>query len=363
MKIGIDISALAYGTGVSRYTSNLVRALVNYFPNEHISLFGGSLRKLSALKQFRQEMGNKVGSNLYYLPPKVQSVIFNRLQLPIEPFIKDLDVFHAWDWYIPSTTTSALVTTIHDLSALKYPNQTHPEIVSHHRRAAKLIRKHAKVILAVSQSTKQDIVDLLQIDPDKIEVTYEALPVEQQLKPTQDQIKFIKKTHQLDKPYFIIVASQEPRKNINRMIEAFKPFAKTHQLVMVGNKGFDSIANAKYVVQVGYQNSLDLAALYQGSQGLLYCSISEGFGLPILEAFYHQIPVITSNLSAMVEIAGNAAALANPLDFTSITKAVRQAIDQKQDLVVKGTKQLRKYSWEKVATATMQAYKMAYVQK
>ena len=159
MRIGIDISSIVYGTGVSLYTSNLVKSLAKYHPKHDYILYGGSLRGMKKLKVFADST-TKSKNKLFPIPPKIQSFLFNQLHFPINTFTSNLDIFHSWDWYTPKVKKAALITTIHDLSALKYSKETHPEIVRKHKQSLKWVKKEASAIITVSNSTKKDIVNL-----------------------------------------------------------------------------------------------------------------------------------------------------------------------------------------------------------
>lgn len=356
MHIGFDISSLPYRTGVSRYTSNLVQAIVGEYDQDNYTLFGSSLRQGKVFSDFAHELENSPERRFFPIPPKVQSIIFNKLHLPIEMFTGKLDIFHSWDWYTPGTKKSKLITTIHDLSAIKYPQYTHPDIVRHHRQSLAWIKKEAAVIIAVSFATKKDIVEILNIPENKVHVIYEALPNENKIAVTKKDVQDVAEKFSITKPYFLTVSSQEPRKNVRRSIEAWKSFAKDYQLVVVGRSGYAPQPSQAGVIQTGQINDHELAAIYQGASCLLYPSISEGFGLPVLEAFYHQIPVITSNTSSLPEIAGKAAALVNPLEVGSITEGIKEALDHKQKYIKAGTQQLLQFNWQKAAKQTHDVY-------
>jgi glycosyltransferase involved in cell wall biosynthesis len=355
MRIGIDISSVVYGTGVSRYTSNLTRALIKRFPKEEFIFYGGSLRHFGRLKQFSEETGADETS-LYPLPPRLSSVVFNKLHLSIERFSQNLDVFHSWDWYTPKTIKAALVTTVHDLSAIKYPQDTNPDIVKHHKQSLAWIKKEASEVIAVSNATKKDLVEIIGIGKERVNVVYEGLPEEQRIDVAKSGVKRVKQKYSIDKPYMLIVGSQEPRKNLNRMIEAWERFNKDYLLVLVGKKGYLQVADRPGMVKTGYVDSRELAALYKGSVCLLFASIYEGFGLPILEAFYHETPVVTGNISSMPEVAGEAGVLVNPLDVDSITEGMKQALENKAQLVKLGKQRLKKFDWDEVADKTMEIY-------
>ncbi len=171
------------------------------------------------------------------------------------------------------------------------------------------------------------------------------------------------KKYKITKPFFISVASLEPRKNLKRIIKAFSSFEKDYQLVLVGRSGYDNIPDAKGLIKTGYVSEKDLACLYKESQALIFASLYEGFGLPILEAFYHGTPVVTSNVSSMPEVAGNAGVLVDPLSIDSIKKGIKQAILHKDKLVEIGKQRLEKFSWKQVSDQTIKVYQNAYEKK
>jgi len=359
MRIGIDISSVPYGTGVSRYTSNLTRSLTTQFSQEEYVLFGSSLRLKKQLEKFAKSISGNVTLSIHSMPPKLQSLFFNLLHLPIENYTGDLDIFHSWDWYTPATKRAALVTTIHDLSAIKFPKETHPEIVSHHKQSLKWIKKEASAIIAVSQATKKDIVSLLQIDPKRVHVVYEALPLESNMKIKKEDVKKVEKKYSITKPFILAVASQEPRKNLDRIIQSWEEYKSEYQLVLVGKPGFIQIEPQPELIITGFIEGKELATLYSEAKCLVYASLYEGFGLPILEAFYHQTPVVTSNISSMPEIAGNASVLVDPTQINSIAAGISKAINQSQSLIQKGKKQLEKFAWKKTAEDTHKVYQRA----
>lgn len=357
MLIGWDISSIPFGTGVSRYTANLVKAVIHRFPQEMYTVFGASLRQKSSFIAFNKTLPPSVRKRIYPLPPKLESVLFNQLHLPIELFTGRLDIFHSWDWYTPKVLSGKLITTIHDLSALKLPQDTHPDIVAHHKQALLWIKKEAAAIIAVSQATKTDIVELLNIEEKRVHIVYEALPIEHRVKINKENVKKVLKKYSITKPYMLIVASQEPRKNFARMIQAWEIYQKDYQLVVIGKPGYGTITQKPGMILINsLLNGQEIAALYAGASCFLYASLYEGFGLPILEAFFHKVPVVTSNRSSMPEVAGNAAVLVTPTDTDAITNGIKKALNQKQTLIKKGVQQLTQFSWEKAAKETMAVY-------
>lgn len=371
MRIGIDISQIVHGTGVSFYTRNLVKALAKIDRKNQYILFGGSLRQKNTLQDFADEI-QKINKNfsckIITLPPTLAEPLFNRFHhLPIEKFIGPVDVFHSSDWIEPPAK-SAKVTTIHDFGFMKYPDVAHPKITKTMKRKHELIKKETDLIITVSQSTKKDTTELLGIPAQKIRVIYEASP-EEFKKTTQKEINKVKSIYKIKGDYVISVATLEPRKNLKRIIEAFsllKEKGLKCNLVIVGKFGWGEIKpstigrRASSIIFTGYVPNNELQALYSGASCLVYPSLYEGFGLPILEAFTCKCPVVTSNVSSMPEIAGKAAVLVNPRNVDDISRGINEAIKNRNNLIKEGLKQLEKFSWEKTARETLKVYEEAY---
>jgi glycosyltransferase involved in cell wall biosynthesis len=326
--------------------------------NDSYSIFGGSFRQFTVLNSFAQGIQAK-HKYLYPIPPRLASNLFSEINFPIDSLIGKTDIFHSWDWYLPKSNKTTIVTTVHDLALFKYPDTAHQDIKAHHEQVMIRIKTNNTHVIAVSQSTKNDLINLFGVDPEHITVIYEALPEESKINPSDEEIGITKSKYHINKPYLLMVGTLEPRKNYPRQIEAWRKFKSEYDLVIVGKPGWESLPPENGLVQIGYANGNELASLYKGAQSLLYCSLAEGFGLPILEAFYHQIPVVTSNCSSLSEIADGATIIVDPQDVESITKGIQQSIDTKNDLVQKGTVRLKDFSWEKAAQETLSFYKKA----
>src|SRR3972149_10873822 len=172
MNIGIDVTQVIFGTGVSLYTKRLVEELLKLDTNRYI-LFGGSLRRLGELNGYINTLPGNFSKRLLPIPPTAANWLFNYVHFPkIESFIGNVDVFHTSDWTQPPSDAPK-VTTVHDLVPVKFPKLTHPRVASAHGKAFTWLKKEARVVIAVSQSTKKDLVDL-GIEEGRIKVVYEA---------------------------------------------------------------------------------------------------------------------------------------------------------------------------------------------
>lgn len=180
MKIGIDISQVVYeGTGVGRYVRQLVSALLNLDKNNEYVLIGFSLRRRQKVQDFFREVSlnhKNVRLVSWPVPPAMLDFFWNRLHLlPIEWLIGKVDVFWSSDWTQPPLSNAGGVTTIHDLSFLKFPESFDKKIIEVQKRRLKLVKKECRMILCDSESTKKDVVELLHIPENRLQVIYPGI--------------------------------------------------------------------------------------------------------------------------------------------------------------------------------------------
>lgn len=356
MKIGLDISQIVYQTGVSRYTAELIRALLKLDSANQYLLYAGSLRQQSILKTFFADIKQpNVKLVLNYLSPKVADIAFNRLNFPLN---LGVDIFHASNWILPRTS-SKLVTTIHDLTFIKYPDEHLPYYLKVHQRHLARAKKYAAAIIAVSQATKNDLIEQ-GISPEKIHVVYEAP------NPTFQPVRSlaVKAKYQLTKPYILSVGTQEPRKNLSRLIKAWQPLAHDFDLVIVGKFGWgETTKPVNGIKLLGFVPDEDLAGLYSHAAVFAYPSLYEGFGLPVVEALNCACPVVTSNCSSLPEVGGEAAVYVDPKSVTGITQGIKLALAQSPKLRRLGPIQAKQFSWEKTARQTLKIYQEVYAHR
>ncbi len=355
MKIGIDISQIVYQTGVSRYTAELVENLLKIDPDNDYVLFAGTLRQRSLIKSFVAKLPRKTRLVLTPLSPKLADIAFNRLNLPLDSWLGRVDVFHSSDWTIPNVK-APVVTTVHDLTFIKFPQEHLPYSIGVHQRHLNRAKDRAAAIIAVSQSTKNDLVDS-GIPADKIRVVYEAAG--KIFKPVKTDS--VKKKYQLSKPFILSVGTIEPRKNLDRLIEAWQKLADRPELVIVGKFGWgEGVKPIKGVRLMGFVPDEDLAGFYSLAKAFVYPSLYEGFGLPVVEALSCGCPVVTSDRSSLPEVGGDAAVYVDPESVSSISKGIQAALSQTKKLKELGLEQAKKFSWEKTARETLSIYKEVY---
>lgn len=357
MKIAIDVSQIIYGTGVSVYTRNLVSHLVKQYPEDDYILFGGSLRRRRELEIFTNRL--KTVSKFYYLPPKFMDLLWNSFHVfPVEKIIGQVDVVHTSDWAEPPSRLPK-VTTVHDLIPFKYPHTTQGGIRVAHKKRLAWVSKESDAILAVSKSTKDDLIDLLKIDQDRIIVTPEG--VESFYKPQPPGlVETVKNKYHIEGDFLFSLSTLEPRKNQHRLIEAYK-IAKENipglSLVIGGRTGWgEALKPIEGVILPGYIPDADLPALYSGCLAYVLPSLYEGFSLSHLQAMACGAAVVGSDVSSMPEVIGNAGLLVDPISVGEISSAIIKAVKQRASFGEKAIKRAKLFTWEETAKLTHEAY-------
>jgi glycosyltransferase involved in cell wall biosynthesis len=375
MKVGLDFTPALYDRGVSRYTTNLVRALLEEKAME-LTLYGSSFRGFQKLNSRAKKLisqaktSNIARLHFQHLPPKLLSLAWRLGLNSITSQLPGLEVFHSWDWLQPPDKKLPLVSTIHDLAMLKYPDIANPSLLKAHQRSWQILREREAEIIAVSNATKNDVVEMLGIPAFRVHTIPEALPREfREINEllTDEQTEVIKKRLQLDRPYILFVGTREPRKNLLRLIEAWQPLSGDLDLIIAGAKGWDETddqrlqqAGLRFLGQVSDQ---ELNVLYAEAEVFAFPSLDEGFGLPILEAFYHGTPVVTSQATALIEVAGNAAELIDPQSPEDIRRGIELIINEQADAqrarLQRMIIRLHMFSWQNTAQQTMAVYRKA----
>lgn len=333
IQVGMDISQLAHQGGVAGYIENITREL-NKIDDLEMVYFYSSLRK--------QYKGNLKNVKSYSMPPTLFELLFNKWRnVNIEKFIGPVDIFHSSDWTQPPTKAKK-VTTYHDVVPLKYPEWSHPKIVAVHKRRLQLVEKEIDMVIAVSETTKRDLLEVSNIAENKIKVIYEG-PTANFEPQSPSRVKAFKEKYRLPSKFVLAIGGVGERRNLARIKEA----ASEHSLVIAGQT-------------LPWLNIEELELLYSSAEVLLYCSLYEGFGLPILDAFACGLPVVTSNVSSMPEVGGDAALYVDPFDPEDIKEKLNMVMVNKklrEDMIKTGLTRVKQFSWKKAAQETLQVYR------
>ncbi len=370
MRIGIDCTAaVRQGAGIGRYTRGLVRALTSLNAHEYVLLVGGAG---VAPETVNEALGAPQRARTVHLPlsDRTMALLWHRLwlPLPVECVTGPVDVFHSPDFTLPPTRTPATVLTVHDLSFLRVPESSDPRLRAYLERVVPRSVRRARVILADSIATRNDLVDLLGTEPERIEVVYPGLEPQFARVTDPTAIAAVRARYDLPARFVLAVGTLQPRKNLVRLIEALALLPKgcDVHLVIAGGPGwmYERIielasASAGRVRLLGYVRDADLPALYSLAEALAFPSLYEGFGLPVLEAMACETPVLTSNVSSLPEVAGDAALLVNPLDTSEIAHALTLLLDdteRREELVRRGRERSSQFTWVAAAAQLQGIY-------
>lgn len=378
IRIGIDISrSVEESTGVGYYAKNLVHALAKVDTENDYLLYGifydcfpkhWKQAPIPKSPNFRLHQKNSLS---WFVRKRWENGGKHK-----EKLLGGIDILHSTAFTMPPVSKTNVVVTIPDLSCFIFP-QFHTEanyqfVTRNVHQAA----RRANLIISISETTKKDIKRYLHIPDEKIEVTYLAAS-DIFLNPCPpNSIEAMKTRYPITKPYFLSVGSLEPRKNLASALIAFKALLEIkkidYQFVIVGGKGWKNEAFYRllnklriddHLVFAGYVSEKDLPALYQGAEAFIYPSFYEGFGLPVLEAMASGTPVITSNISSLPEVAGDAAILINPNEIFELYEAMEAIVTNpslREELKAKGLEQSKKFTWEKTARQTLEIYKKVF---
>jgi len=355
VRIGIDCRIAHYtpgGTGV--YTRRLAQALASLpeAGKDDLLLLEAARSRLAPAPNARR--------GRLFTPSHHR---WEQLLLPLEVLPRRLDVLHSPDYIPPFVRNCRSVITIHDLAFFRWPELLTPDSRAYFNGHIRRAVESADAIIAVSHATKQDALELLGAPPDKVRVVHEAAGFD--LRPLERaEIERWLETERLPPDYVLFVGTFEPRKNLVRLIEAF---AKVRgrgydgQLLLAGSPGWLSGPVLEAVARhPGYVLTRPLdPLLYQGARLLAFPSLYEGFGLPVLEAMTCGIPVLTSNVSSLPEVAGDAALLVDPLDVSAIADGLWQLLNDRElarELSRKGRARAAKFSWRRAALETLDVY-------
>jgi len=365
MRIGIDYTAAAHqGAGIGRYTRGLVAALTRLDEENEYRLFVAG--RHGAYGQHRWPPN----VHLYVIPLPHRHLIRVwhrlRLPLPIEAFIGRLNMFYSPDFVLPPVWRARTMLTVHDLSFVRYPQTADPRLYRYLNVAVPRSVRGADHVLADSRSTAHDLEELWSVPPDKVTVLYPG--VESRFHPLTDSTELarVKARYDLPEHFIFSVGTLQPRKNYERLIQAFAQLRATaeghaYQLVVAGSKGwlygsiFDAVRESgmeQDVSFLGFVSDEDLPALYALADLFAFPSLYEGFGLPVLEAMACGTPVVCSEASSLPEVAGDAAILMDPLDVCGWAEAMEQALDNEEvrrELVARGLAQARRFRWDRAA--------------
>jgi glycosyltransferase involved in cell wall biosynthesis len=274
------------------------------------------------------------------------------------------NVFFSPDGFIPLGMSIPKVSMVHDVAYLRYPEHLPPRIRAFYKKWMPRFLAYTDHIITVSEFSKKELMAGYQIPDDKISVVYNG--VTDIYKPLdQEASERARKRFAGGHPYFLYLGAIHPRKNVKTLIHAFEQFksktAHHHQLVIAGRASwhtedvFEAIEKSPFKCSIhlpGYVPTADAVHLVGGAEAMIYPSVYEGFGIPLVEAMACGVPVICSNVSSLPEVAGNAALLFEPHDIDALALHMKRIVEEevlRKELITLGHERSKYFSWDKSA--------------
>ena len=371
MRIGFDAKrAFLNNTGLGNYSRDTIRVLSHYYQHNKYFLYTPKEAENSRLS-FLDSRTNTFIRTPQSLINKALTAYWRSKSVVRDLFTNKIDIYHGLSHELPlgiEKTNIKTVVTIHDLIFIRYPNLFRTIDRKIYYKKFKSACHRADKIIAVSQQTKQDIIDFFLIPEEKIQVVYQGCN-----KIFQDEISDnIKQEtlakHNLPESYLLYVGSLEARKNLLTLLKALKELPE-QKLVIIGNGKAYKIKCLRFIAEHNLSNRMvflngltleEMATIYQSAQLLVYPSIFEGFGIPILEALFSKIPVITSKDGCFSEAGGPATKYINPLSVNEIKEAIleiQNSTELQKKMTTKGFEYAQNFRDEKIAKNLMQVYK------
>jgi glycosyltransferase involved in cell wall biosynthesis len=371
INVGIGTTVLYKGLnasgidGIGHYTKELLDCLSNN-PNIQLQSFTlGSVGK------------HAVGNVTHQLPRfslgTLPSLILGRSYYGSQKLLSSVDLIHATDHLIPRCQGVPVVATVMDAIPLAHPEWVNTRFSALKNAIWKKSVGFADRVITISEHSKNDLIEHFGIPEDRISVTPLGVDERWFERPSLEYLAAVRVRYKLPDNFFVFVGTLQPRKNISRMIDAHcalpDTIRKSHPLIIIGRAGWqcsDILDRFKpentFVRWLKYVSGDDLPSILRCASGLVFPSLHEGFGLPVLEAFAAELPVITSNVTSLPEVAGNAALLINPYDVQHISWAMQQLIEDSATtnrLRLLGLNRAKEFTWKKTAQTTVSVYRQA----
>jgi glycosyltransferase involved in cell wall biosynthesis len=368
-------SVFGLKTGVGVYAWNLIRYLRSLSDHDAFKLYSCRrfFRKSPTLNPFEGDPNTQ-----FYPPFKVHPALlhlsWHYLRFPnLESIIGDVDLAHGLSYVLPRSRRAKKVLTVYDLTFMLVP-QTHP--FSRQKFLPDFVKRSvrdADAIIAISESTKRDILSAFSVSEHKITVTHLGVD-HSTFNPHSplEAIESVKRKFSITKDYIFYLGTIEPRKNVDLLLEAFQLVKEStntdFQLVLSGKVGWKveslmkvirALVNSGDVIHTGYISEQEAACLYNGASVFVYPSQYEGFGIPAVEAMACGCPVIASNSSSLPEVVGDAGVLVEPNNVEALSEAIFKILhdgDLRRVLKEKGVERAAQFTWERTAKATRDLY-------
>ncbi len=374
-KVCLDISPVVHGkAGLASYARELAEHLVSGEPGNQYSLFHYDVHPPVPLPPALAGLPRRsVGLSARWWRLGVAAATLAGVNL--DRLCPDADLFHATEHLLPPLRRVKTVFTFHDAIYALFPKYHLPMNRAYLGLMMPRFLRRADAIITISECSQRDATRLYGIPAERFHVIYEG--VDPRFRPARQKTDLDEtlRRYRLPQEYLLAVGTIEPRKNLDRLLDAFvavrsRPGRGNLRLVIVGKKGwlyqgfFQRLAelgldDGQQVVFPGYVADEDLPAIYAGAACFVFPSLYEGFGLPVLEAMACGAPVVCSDASSLPEVAGDAALMVRPDDTGGLADAIDRILTDSQlrdDLVVRGIRRAERFTWERTARQTAEVY-------
>lgn len=301
----------------------------------------------------------------------VKRILWEQLMQPSQ--LAPYDLYHAMAFVAPLICPLPTVVTVYDLTFMRYPQRLTPARRLYLRTFTEITCRRAKRITAISHSTKNDLVELLNIPAEKIDVTPLGYDRARFMMLPEGEIAAFRQKMDLPQRFWLYVGTLEPRKNLVTLVQAYANLPKSERLPLIlgGGKGWMTDDLFAAIAELGLKDEVHLPGFipddvlplwYNAAEAFLFPSVFEGFGLPVLEAMACGTPVITSDVSSLPEVAFGAGLCLPPHDVSTWTDALHRVyydVAWRDEARANGLQKARQFSWEKAASLTLESYKKA----
>jgi glycosyltransferase involved in cell wall biosynthesis len=364
VRIAIDARKL-HDFGIGTYIRNLLRGLAKIDKTTEYVLF---------CNPEDGAVAGELGPNFRAVPePAGHYSITEQVSIPLAVKRARVDLFHAPHYVLPALTPGPTVVTIHDCIHLMFPQYLKHRMGYAYARASIWTAAHkSDRIFTVSEQSKRDILKFFKVPPEKIVVTPNAIDDRFGIKPSDELVMQTRERYQLSNPYILYVGNIKPHKNLERLIEAFH-YVRSQgrselELLIIGDEisKLQTLRRAvhrhglhRYVRFHGHVSDQTLAVLYRLASVFVFPSLYEGFGLPPLEAMASGTPVVTSNVSSLPEVVGDAAVFVDPYSSDAIAEGILEVLRSahlRARLREKGYARVQEYSWMRSVERVREIY-------
>ena len=363
MRFVIDATTLLLpGAGIKTYVHGWLRALKAQAGHDVIEAYP-FLNDLPELDH-RRSLAGRAGTLARLVFENVANIRHNRL---LDMVLSDANLFHASQHNANPPRRIAVTATVFDATCWLFPETHTPANVAATKLYAERVLRRADGLIAISENTRKDAIDILGIPAERIEVIYPGV-AEEFFHVTPDAVSAAKRRYGLSRPYLLFVGCIEPRKNVGRILDAYKTLRFSTgelELILAGPVGW----NAGDLLQrshqtpgvrlLGYVPETLLPGLARGAEILVYPSLYEGFGLPVAQALAAGVPVVTSNRSCLPEVAGGGALLIDPNSVEQLREAI-ETLMQSDSLRIRlgeaGRTRAEMYRWNLCAARSLRFF-------